>query len=465
MSESLAQRWTFLQPSPLGDFSWSWELSHEGVRFSSDAPMAPPSELLRWDAVTQACTAGLDRRERRTGPERPHWMPERMEWLLVSRSDQRGAFMRPLPSSDARDAIVAALRERLGSRWVGERLPLASARRTFHVPEHGGTLNVWGIVLTALLILVVLLVVFAVATSLLALPAMFAAGALTFHRGLKGLRDALQAANTPTGKVTSAAMGLVELQGCACTDAPSPAGVSGCLSVWWDVTIEAWDSDGKDSGWRPLLSRHGGSSALVLEDATGRVPVWLRDADLMLQEHTWESGQDALPASGMALLESTRHTWAGQRRLRVRETRMEVGGTLYVLGTLDEARRALVDGRQGGRLSRWARTLRTGQWRSAAVQWVPGFLRMPVAVVIGYLDIVSTAGRRGGRARRLDDAPAPEVAGDGLLVWKGRARRAFIVSDRREADALKQLRARSLWLIGGGVAVLSMSLHQIIRLF
>ena len=68
------------------------------------------------------------------------------------------------------------------------------------------------------------------------------------------------------------------------------------------------------------------------------MPVWLRDADLLLQEHSWESGKQALPEAGVALLKETAFAWKSGKRLRVRETRMEANGHVYVHGTLDEAR-------------------------------------------------------------------------------------------------------------------------------
>jgi hypothetical protein len=261
-------------------------------------------------------------------------------------------------------------------------------------------------------------------------------------------------------------MGLVELEGRALTDHPSPAAVTGRPSVWWDVDVEAWyrGRRGKGGRWRPVMSRHGGKGTLVLEDATGRVPVWLRDADVLLEEHTWESGKDALPPGGAALLKGTAFAWGGGSRLRIQERRMEAGGPVYVLGTLDEARQLSVASDEEG-LARLVRILKTGEWRTPFVRAMPAPLRGPMTVVIGYLGLLSGAGRGGGRDIRLEDTPAPTLASDAVLVWKGNQRRAFIVSDRRETGALTYLRKRSLWLIAGGVAVLCFGLHEVIQLF
>jgi len=60
MPATLTQRWTFTQPSPLGDVTSSYELTPEGLHFRSDAPMGMGSELLRWHEIAEAGTAALD---------------------------------------------------------------------------------------------------------------------------------------------------------------------------------------------------------------------------------------------------------------------------------------------------------------------------------------------------------------------------------------------------------------------
>ncbi|WP_029001481.1 hypothetical protein [Azohydromonas australica] len=469
MPEAFTQRWTFSQPSPLGDISSSVELTSQGLTFHSDAALDTGSHTVRWDAITQAATAVADMPGGKNGPDMPRWMPSRLEWLLIARTDG-AALMRPLPDGDARDRLVAELRRRLGPRWVGEGLPLHAARRRLGLSSRGQTLKVALLVLAVLAILFGLLVLLALlASPVFMLPAASVVGGCCFQRGLAGLRDALQITNMPTARVTSAAMGLVELQGRAVTDAPCAAGASGRASVWWDVAVDAWESDakGSDGGWRQLVARHGGrTDALVLQDATGRLPIWLRDADLLLQEHAWESGKDELPAAGRELLRAAGLAWDGARRLRVRERRMEAGGPLYVLGTLDEARHLDLASLDVRGFAGLARALRTGAWRSALVQRLPGVLRPPVMVTLAYLDMLFSLGRGGERASAPRDA-APPLGLDpaAVLVWKGRAGRPFIVSDQRETGALAQLRKRSLLLLAVGAGVMCWCLHELIQLF
>jgi hypothetical protein len=320
-------------------------------------------------------------------------------------------------------------------------------------------------VLSVLAVLFALLLLVAIVSAVFLLPAGFLLGGWVFRRGLIGLRDALHMANTPTAKVSSAAMGLVELEGRAITEQPSAAGVSGRPSVWWDVAVDVWSDDRDNGGWKQMMARHGGSAdMLVLADATGRMPVWLRDADLLLQEHTWETGKQALPERGVALLEGTAFAWNGGKRLRVRETRMEADRPVYVFGTLDEARHLPAAGDERG-IARLARSLRTGAWRNTLLNSLPALVRAPVGIAIAYLDMLFAIGRGGERAQQPQDAPPPALDPSAVLVWKGRAGHALIVSDRRENEAIAQLRKRSLWSAAIGAVILCYCLYELINLF
>jgi hypothetical protein len=465
MAASLMQRWTFTQPSPLGDFSSSYELTSEGLQFHTDAPMDGGSEMLRWDAIAEGATAMVDLPAGKGGPDMPRWMPGQLEWLLMSRSSPRArAFMRPLPASDARDAIVAAMREQLGKRWVGERLPLQAAQKRFRISEGGETLKVAGLVLAVLALLFLLLLLVVFASVVLLIPAGLVLGVWFCNRGLNGLRDAMHMANTPPAAASSAAAGLVKLEGRAITDRPSVAAVSGRPCVWWDVAVDVYYDHREDGGRRQVVARHGGSvDMLVLEDATGRMPVWLRDATLLPQEHTWESGSDVLPERGVALLAGTAFAWNSGKRIRVRETRMEADAPVCVFGTLGEARHLPAAGSEQG-IARVLRSLRTGAWRNTLLRALPELVRAPVAVAITFLDMLFGIGRGGERAQQPQDAP-PAMEPSALLVWKGRTGHALIVSDRRETEAIAQLRKRSWWSLAIGALMLFACLQELIDLF
>jgi len=308
----------------------------------------------------------------------------------------------------------------------------------------------------------VLIILFVMLLGIVLLPALIALGFWCFRKGIIGLRDALAIANTPTAKVSSAAMGLVELEGRALTQQPTPAAVTGVPCVWWDMQVEVWQkrSSGRHRGgqWVQVMARGAGHvDTLWLEDSTGRMPVWLRGADVLLSEDMWEKGKNELPPGGIQLLAGTPFDWNSTKRVRVREQRMEANGQIYVLGTLDEAHR-LKNAGDERTLERWARWFRSGAWRDWLVESMPQLLRGPMLVAIGYLELLSATGQREKR-----DMQPPNLESTAVVVWKGRAGRPLIVSNQREQAAASQLRKRSLWYIGGGIAMLCWILYELTK--
>ena len=460
--------WTFMLRTPLGDTHCSFAIDADTLRFESDDPLGGSVDTLRFSSIKEGGTAAMAGMGGRGGPDLPSWVPAQMEWLVLSRTngDQK-SFMRVLPRGTDRDAIVAAVQSRLGVRWIGERVPLKDAQATLGIASsEWSKLKVWGIVVGVLALLIGLLLLLALLFHpVISVPAGFLFGGWLFRKGLIGLRDGLTVANTPTAKTSSAALGLVELEGRAVAVQPSIAPVTGRPSVWWDVAIHLWYEDGRNNGeWRQVAARHGGDIGVVeLADDTGRVPVWLKGADLLLEAQVWESRKDALPAPGLALLDELGFPWSGNRRIRVSETCLEANGALYVIGTLDE-RRNLPAAGYARALDRFMASIRTGEWRRAVVTAVPGPARVVVAVLIGFLDMFSKIGTGGERARGADDSGPPDIDPTATVLWKGRSGRPFLVSNRREQAALESLRQRSLWIAGIGAAILCYTLYQLVDL-
>lgn len=461
-------RWTFKVPTPLGITHSTYELTDGVLRFESDDPMNG-SEDLRWDTIQGGATAAMAGMGGRGAPDLPNWVPAQLEWLVLSRTEGSGkAFMRVLPQGDERAAIVAAMQARLGARWIGERLPVKDAQQRLGITSGTWTtLKVWGIVVAVLGLLVLLIMLLGVLLHpVFLVPASTALGIWLCRNGLGGLRDALAVANTPTAKVSSAALGLIELEGRAVTEAPVLAGITGRPSVWWDIAVYFWyeDSD-RDGSWKQVAARHGGTIGIVvLEDDTGRIPIWLPGAQMLLQGRSWDSAKDTLPAPGAALLDELGFAWTGGRQIRVTESCLEANQTLYVLGTLDE-RRNLPTASEATLLERALLSVRTGQWRRALVGAVPEPARIVVAVLVAYLDMLTQIGKGGERGGGEHDlAPPPDIAPAALLVWKGRQGRPFLVSNQPERDALSALRRRSWLSFGIGAGVLCFTLYQLVEL-
>jgi hypothetical protein len=463
-----ALRWTFTVQTPLGPTRSSFQIDEDALRYESDDLFDEGAATVHWDAVVEGGTAAMAGMGGRGGPDLPRWVPGELEWLTLSRAGARGDarddFMRRLPSGADRDAIVAAVRSRLGARWIGERVPLADARHRLRIASRQwSAVKVAGIVLAVLGLLALSIILLAVLlTPLVIVPAGLALGGWMIRKGIRGYRDAMAASTVPVAGADWPALGLVRLEGRAVTDAPLSAAVSGRPAVWWDVTVCAWyESDSEDSGgWRQLAARYGGNKGIVeLEGPWGRLPVWLKDAQLVVKHRRWESHRDALPAPGLALLDALGFPWDGPQRLQVTEEWLEADGPLYVVGTLDERRR--LPCAEPGAGERVRRALRTGEWRRAVVGALPRSMRAAIAVFIGFLDMLIGIGSARTRPQYVQAMAPPPISPDGRLVWKGRDGHPFIVSDQAEQEVLAALRKRSMIFGGVGIAMVCFAVYTL----
>jgi hypothetical protein len=463
-----ARRWTFAMPTPLGRTRSTYALGDDTLGFESDDAFGA-SETLRWDSIHEGGTAAMAGLGGPGAPDFPDWVPDRLEWLLLSRTAGGGEpFMRALPQGADRDAIVAALKARLGSRWVGERLPLKEAQARLAIAsKEWSTLKVIGLVVAVLALLVLLLVVLLLLLHpVVSVPAGLTLGAWLLQKGRLGLRQSAAAAGMRPGPVAGAAPGPVVFEGRAVAAEVSPAGITGRACAWWDVTLLAYseDSDRHGGQWRPLVARSGGAIDVVeLDDGTARVPVWLHDAELLLETRSWETGKDELPPHGAAFLDRLGFPWNGAQRLRVTETGLQAYAPFYVLGTLDERRNVALAPAPTG-LQRVLQLTRSGEWRAPLVRALPPPLRVVVAVLIGFLDIFLRLGHARARVARASDARVPELAPTTKMVWRGRAGQPFVVSDRPGQDAIAAWRQRSLVLGGLGIAALLYALYSLVEL-
>lgn len=451
-------------PTPVGDVNSSYDLTADALTFDSDGIWNAGRVSVPWSAILEAGTATVGMPVGRGAPDLGRYVPAKLEWLVASRADASAPFMRQLPPPPDRDAVIAAVRARLGPRWVGENIPLEQAQKRFRLPVGGETFKTVGLVIGVLVLLFLLLLAFAfLLTPIVLFPAGFVFGIWLFREGLAGFRDAISVANTPTSRVAAAAIGLVELEGLAKTAQPTLTPITGRPSVFWDVGVDAYSSDRDNGGWRQLAARHGGAIDVVhIADQTGDVPVWLHDATLLLEGDVWESDRDALPPAGMTLLDELGFPWTSNR-LRVRETRLEVDAPVYILGTLDERRSIPGPGELGLGASVMTQ-FRTGRWRSTLIRALPPFLGQLVAVLLGFLSIVTGVGRGGERPKYMTEPKPPDLPPATVLVWKGLAGRPFIVSNRREHDAVDHLRTRSLYKAGAGIAVVCYVLYELLKL-
>jgi hypothetical protein len=270
--------------------------------------------------------------------------------------------------------------------------------------------------------------------------------------------------DTPAAKIGNAKLGLAKLNGLAVGTSLSPAAVSGRPCVWWDVWVGVWYEASESPGhWQPVASRYGGEAGLLeIEDGTGRVPVWLHGATLILDSKSWESDKDTLPAAGIALLDELGFAWSDPRRTLVIETCVEQGAPMYVVGTLDERRNLPEPGQLRG-LDRLAEAVRSGTWRRELVSALPQPTRMVAVIVIGYLDMVLKVGTGKQRTGRPEDAVPPSLVPKARVVWQGIGGRPLIVSNQPDTTTLESWRKRSLRLCTIGAVVLCLTVYQLVE--
>lgn len=163
------------------------------------------------------------------------------------------------------------------------------------------------------------------------------AGPWAFWHGFKALRVQQLIRNTPTARVRSMAIGLVEVNGTVTPRSRTIAPFSSRPCVWWGVEVQTLSSKSK-SGSRSWHTVHRAASGrpFYLRDESGVALVYPEGADCKVGYDVQEqTGGLGVPQMYMDFMESRglgmRHLWA-MGPMRFRERRLEEGQGLYVLG-------------------------------------------------------------------------------------------------------------------------------------
>jgi E3 Ubiquitin ligase len=164
-------------------------------------------------------------------------------------------------------------------------------------------------------------------------------GVFLFVRGFMMLRYKRLILNTPSSKVRSAAMGLVEITGMAKGPVTIPAGITGSACYYYRA--EAWQlrQSGKNRQWQRVASE----SLFVpffVEDPTGNLMVDPQSADLDLMRDFkdefdtsfFSSNRDMLPEKVAQFL--ARNGVGFTEKTRLEEYCIKPDSPLFVLGTL-----------------------------------------------------------------------------------------------------------------------------------
>ncbi len=157
-------------------------------------------------------------------------------------------------------------------------------------------------------------------------------GPIMFHRGFKKLWLWRLMSNTPTAKIRSMAMGLVEITGRVMPRSALQAPFSAHACVYWQVDV----SVRMRRGWSVIHREQSGQPFYVVDD-TGVAMVYPRGGDCRVTFGVEEQCHGLnLPPCYADYMKTARLGLAALGRvtmLRFRERRLEEGMKVYVLGT------------------------------------------------------------------------------------------------------------------------------------
>ena len=236
-------------------------------------------------------------------------------------------------------------------------------------------------------------------------------GPVLFYRGFKGMRTRRLIADTPTARIRSMAMGLVEVNGAVELRSWVNAPFSGKTCAYWEIDIStpvrnSWDVLYRDQSGSPFFLRDEDAVALVYpRGATCKIPFGMEEVC---------AGPNLPPPYDEYL---SAHPSAVGRlyrlgRLRFRERTIDVGTEVYVLGT------AMPRAQE--------RVIEEGDLIQATDTDDAGVTRL----------------------RTLDH----EVTG---VIRRGENEPTFIISEASERSLMTELGAQTLQLVGGPLITLS----------
>jgi hypothetical protein len=237
-----------------------------------------------------------------------------------------------------------------------------------------------------------------------------AAGPVLFWRSFRDMRMRRLIQNTPTARIRSMPMGLVEICGEASPRSELVAPFSGRPCAYWQVDIS---TRSRRNNWT-VVHRNASGNPFFLRDETGVALVYPKDATVRLNFQVEEECLGiSLPDVYAEYLKEQRPPGSVLWRmgsLRFRERVLEAGQRIYVLGTA---------------------------------------LPRPQSVVISMDDELAATGtddRRGVRLQTLDhEAHA--------VVRRGDNERTYIISQQSERELTMQLGMRATAELVGGPAL------------
>jgi hypothetical protein len=165
------------------------------------------------------------------------------------------------------------------------------------------------------------------------------AGVYLFYRGFRMLQRKRLIEDTPTSKIRSAAMGLVEVSGLANGPYTIPAPVSQLPCYFHRTMVWIYVQSGKSKRWKKVVDARL-HVPFYLEDETGRVLVDPSDAELDIHRDFQQEYQhgllqdDPIPSNVAHFL--AMHGVERDHPIKIEEYCIKPKNALFILGTLAE---------------------------------------------------------------------------------------------------------------------------------
>jgi hypothetical protein len=329
-------------------------------------------------------------------------------------------------------------------------------------------------------------------------------GMYLFYQGFRLLARRRLILNTPTSKIRSASMGIVELTGLAVGPYTLTAPFTGMPCYYHRSIAWEWRSSGRSNEWQKVLDESSHVSFFI-DDNTGRMLVDPQGAEMDLHRDFHQEYSESVFSSGPEMPPNvTRflalHGVSANKKIKVEEYCIKPKNALFVLGTLAENQDAGITSAPVRNESQLSHTISIGQ---TTIKMVVDEFLDPGKLTAGTQEVVflspeakpsgtgelsqqskiaaammkagitnpaawAAAGvQYPGAAAAVSAAVAPVTSLEEFdlhpktVLRKGEHGEVFMISWRSQRDVLQSLGWKSALMIWGGPALTLISLYII----
>lgn len=166
------------------------------------------------------------------------------------------------------------------------------------------------------------------------------AGVYLFYRGFRELQRKRLIQNTPSSKIRSASMGLVEVSGLATGPYTMPAPITGMPCYFYRTMAWEWTRSGKSHEWKKVADESL-NLPFFLDDGTGRVLVDPQGAEMDIHRDFREEFSNSIFSTSLEVPINVssflmRHGVSREQKVRIEEYCIKPKNALFILGTLAE---------------------------------------------------------------------------------------------------------------------------------